>query len=84
MFVHAFGAYFGLAVAWALDHTATENKETKDMEMADMENEDNASRYDSDVSAVSRCAKPQIDTHAYEHYKCAVVETHAYTLAPCR
>ena len=58
MFVHAFGAYFGLAVAWALDHTATENKETKDMEMADMENEDNASRYDSDVSAVSRCAKP--------------------------
>lgn len=47
MFVHEFGAYFGLAVAWALNHKRNSRKE-----MVDMKNESNASRYDSDVSAM--------------------------------
>ena len=52
MFVHQFGAYFGLAVAWALDHTATKNEKTQKLEMKDMEHPKNGSRYDSDVSAM--------------------------------
>ena len=45
MFVHEFGAYFGLAVALGLQYNKSAVRQNR-------EHPDNASRYDSDVSAM--------------------------------